>query len=376
MSWLPTTPYEQRAADPDGDIEFILDDSNGTPTTLRVSGKVLSISSPVFKALVRPRFQEGQALTASQLLGLAPHQTHASSSLHTNQASQPVQIPLPDDDAQAMTWLCHALHLRKFLDHKPHLTLVQRIAVLSKKYQCAQALGPWTSVWLKEWNETRNTPEKHATKDHFQMLCVANALDDDVQFFKTCQDIIRYTEEDYWPSSEALSDPEDLGFQMLPEGLIGSLRARRERAISMIRAIIEGAIDPLINPNLSEQEAKYKGRSCPLEATSHDCQREIHVAHYVTELAHIGLWPLSRLNESGMGEIHNALRHYRAFEETLTFAYRENLPDCRCAFYSMDHVIKNHAVNTAEFLLEARFCLAQARAGRFDVADHSSCNLQ
>ncbi|KAL8628824.1 hypothetical protein Q9189_005456 [Teloschistes chrysophthalmus] len=376
MTSLPATHYEQRAADPDGDIEFILDDPNGTPSTLRVSGKVLSISSPVFKALIRPRFQEGQALTASQLLGLAPHQTHATGSRNTDQTMQPVKIPLPDDDAQAMTWLCHALHLRGFLDHKPDLALVERVAILSKKYQCAQALGPWTSVWLKKWNKTRNNPRQHGTKDHFQMLCIANALDDDVQFFKTCQDIIRYTGDDAWPSTETMSASDDPGFQMLPEGFVGSLKARRDRAISVIRETIEGAIDPLINPNLTEQEARYKGRRCPLAATSHDCQRAILVAHFFTELARIGLWPLSRLNMFGMGQIHDALRHYRSFEESETFIYGENLPDCRCAFYSMDHVIKNHAVNTAQFLLESRFCLAQARAGRFDVQHHMSCDLQ
>ncbi|KAL9576326.1 MAG: hypothetical protein Q9212_007196 [Teloschistes hypoglaucus] len=319
MAGLPTTQYEQRDADPDGDIEFILNDPNGTPIILRVSGKVLSIHSPVFKALVRHPFQEGQALTASQLLGLASAQTN------TNHATQPVKIALPEDDAQAMTWLCHALHLHHFLDLTPDLALVERIAVLSKKYQCAPRA--------------------------LRRRCLAK-------------------------HTEKMSGFEDAGFQMLPEGFTASLKARRDRAISVIRETIEGAIDPLINPNLTEQEAEYKGRYCPLAAPSHKCQREAHIAHYMTELAEIGLYPLSRLNMFGMGQIHDALRQYRAFEETEAFAYRKKTPNCRCAFYSMDDVIKYNAVNTAAFLLGARFCLAPARAGRFDVADHSSCNLQ
>ncbi|KAI4237015.1 MAG: hypothetical protein LQ352_007964 [Teloschistes flavicans] len=386
-------PYERRHADPDGDIEFILD-PNGTPSTLRVSGKVLSISSPVFKALIRPHFQEGQALTATFLLGLPSLQNHTSGSWNTSQATQPIKIPLPDDNVDAMTWLCHALHLRNFLNQEPDIALLGQIAVLCKKYQCAQAIVPWTSVWLKKWNESRDDPEQHRTKDHFRMLCIANALDDDAQFFKTCQDICRYSVDEDHPSSEKMSDPDELGFRMLPGGLVGKynllaysmamltlhyiecLRARRDRAISMITDIIEGAIDPFINPNLTEREASYKGRSCRLEATSHECQREIHVSHYVTELAHIGLWPLSRLHLLGMGQIYNALRQYRAFEGTMTYQYRENLPDCRCAFYSIDSLIQHQAVNTARFLLEARFCMAQARAGRFKVHEHANCDLQ
>ncbi|KAL8688163.1 MAG: hypothetical protein Q9218_005860, partial [Villophora microphyllina] len=352
MASNPTYPNQRRSADPDGDIEFILD-PEGKSSTLLVSSKVLSLNSPVFKALIRPYFQEGRALTASQLLGISSIQDNAYGSQNITQAAQPIQIPLPDDNAEGMTWLCHALHLRKFLNHEPDIAVLEQVTFLCKKYQCSEAIGVWTSTSLEQWNKTRDKPEDHGIKDHFRMLSIANALDDEAQFWKTCEDIVRFSVDADYPSSETLCDPNELGFQLLPVGTIDWLAARREKAISQITETIEEAVDPHINPKLTEREANYKGRQCKLDDPQHVCQRENHIAHYMTELARVGLWPLSKMASLGMGKIYDALCQYLAFEENMQYLYRKNLPDCRCGFYTMDSLIQKEAANCALFELKS-----------------------
>ncbi|KAL8703182.1 MAG: hypothetical protein Q9201_003631 [Fulgogasparrea decipioides] len=194
----PTTYHERTPADPEGDVLLKLYSPEGH-STLRVSAKVLSISSPVFKALFNPEhFKEGQALSSSK----------------------PLEVSLPEDDADAMTWLCHALHLRPTLDQEPDFAMCEQVAFLCDKYQCAQALIPWVRVWIPKW---RGAPVEPGTKkDHFRILCMAYALDDEVQFWRCCQDIIWLGVDSDFPSEEKLSDPSEIGLAILPEGFVGT----------------------------------------------------------------------------------------------------------------------------------------------------------
>lgn len=80
-------------ADQAGDLLLELEtDTDGrlTQSSVRVSSKVLSLASPVFAAMLNPKFAEGQAL------------------LNATSPDTP-SISLPDDDSEAVVWLCKAL---------------------------------------------------------------------------------------------------------------------------------------------------------------------------------------------------------------------------------------------------------------------------
>ncbi|PWW77323.1 hypothetical protein C7212DRAFT_185705, partial [Tuber magnatum] len=109
-----------------GDVLAIL------PTTsakLRISSKVLSTASPVFRSMFSPRFREGAALASATGL---------------------TEIEFPDDSPQALETIFNVLHFRhdcvgEGFDHDA----LYKIALVVDKYDLAKALGPWKEVWLR-----------------------------------------------------------------------------------------------------------------------------------------------------------------------------------------------------------------------------------
>lgn len=87
---------------------------------ISVSSVILSNGSSTFRAMLSPRFKEGQELAS---------------------ASTPVEVSLPDDDAQAMTLLCQILHLRNRSMGMPLApNMLLRLVVLADKYDCTEAI--------------------------------------------------------------------------------------------------------------------------------------------------------------------------------------------------------------------------------------------
>ncbi|GIZ45836.1 hypothetical protein CKM354_000898700 [Cercospora kikuchii] len=79
-----------QAIDPEGDVILVVGELDDQ---FQVSSAVLSKASPVFQAMLGPNFREGQQL-------------------RSNGNTEPVEIPLPDDDPKAMTLMCRLLHCR------------------------------------------------------------------------------------------------------------------------------------------------------------------------------------------------------------------------------------------------------------------------
>ena len=101
--------------------------------SILVSSKVLTLASRVFSAMLGPHFLEGQRSASGTL---AP-------------------IPLPDDDADAMTTLCHILHFNDCaLPDKPELELFKNLALLCDKYDCVTPLKFVAEHWLLLWEDT------------------------------------------------------------------------------------------------------------------------------------------------------------------------------------------------------------------------------
>ena len=195
---IPSDFTPEGHADPEGDVIFSLDTEN-TPTNgqhhlLKVSSQIMSRASPVFEAMFNPRFTG-----------------RANFSYH-----DPLEIALPQDDYQALTWICFALHLQDLPEGRMPLELLKRIGILADKYGCAQKLQPWSRLWLDEWSDS-------AAQDwnRWEFLWMGYALLDVQIFYKASERLIYGRPiENHDFDSDSL---DGVGFSLLPARTIGML---------------------------------------------------------------------------------------------------------------------------------------------------------
>jgi len=93
-------------------------------------------------------------------------------SLSNQTTSGKPPIPLPDDNAEAFTILCNAIHYRT--DEVPRivaLACLENLAIICDKYNCTSALAPWSAMWLQVGIES------HDAKDLNKLLFAAYVLD-------------------------------------------------------------------------------------------------------------------------------------------------------------------------------------------------------
>lgn len=136
-------------ADPRGDIIFLVGPDDNR-TSIQVSSKALSLASPVFRAMFGSGFLEG---------------TPTGSGV-------PRTVALPDDNPAAMSVLCYILHFQFDQDSMGSFKVFESLAVLVDKYQCAQALKPWTTSWIQRWPGSSEGED-----NYFNMVHIAYAFD-------------------------------------------------------------------------------------------------------------------------------------------------------------------------------------------------------
>ncbi|KAI5356901.1 putative BTB/POZ domain-containing protein [Septoria linicola] len=114
---------------PEGDVTLVFGATEDAQTTrIRVSSVVLSLGSPVFKAMLGPHFKEGQILkTGSQL-----------------------DLPLPDDDPEIMLLICEVMHMKRVTMNQPNPERLLRLAVVVDKYDCRVALAYFICTWFQQ----------------------------------------------------------------------------------------------------------------------------------------------------------------------------------------------------------------------------------
>lgn len=175
--------------DSGGDVIFIVGCDKLT-TRLLVSSKALSLASPVFAVMFSPRFKEGSNLNSSC----------------------PSEVPLPEDDPEAMTLLCNCLHFRH--DHIPRnveFSLLKALAILCDKYDAAKAISVWIILWLQKWEASK-------CEDGFEgLLAVIYALDCGEAFAKMSKKAI-LDQVGPFDTHRALD-----GFDMVPISLLSIL---------------------------------------------------------------------------------------------------------------------------------------------------------
>ncbi|KAK3652909.1 hypothetical protein LTR56_004857 [Elasticomyces elasticus] len=101
----------------EGDVILVLDDGK---KRIKVSAALLSMASPVFKAMLGPHFLEGQVQRSPE---------------------NPQNIHLPEDDPEAMVTLSKLVHF-----DTPHQSALgpgslRKVAVLADKYDCTHAIS-------------------------------------------------------------------------------------------------------------------------------------------------------------------------------------------------------------------------------------------
>ncbi|KAI6797742.1 hypothetical protein KC363_g262 [Hortaea werneckii] len=114
----------------DGDIILALSQN----LYIRVSSPVLRLVSPVFKAMLSPRFKEGNVPRSSD---------------------QPIEISLPKDDGIAMKHLCLLLHGRTGDSYshgdRTFPTQIRALAILADKYDCVEAIALQAEAMLSRF---------------------------------------------------------------------------------------------------------------------------------------------------------------------------------------------------------------------------------
>ncbi|KAK0108249.1 hypothetical protein ONS95_003067 [Cadophora gregata] len=94
---------------------------------MQVSSKHLGLASPVFKAMLGHGFKEGEAF----------------------RADGKVEIPLPDDDAAAMTILLAIMHGRgRRVPREVSLPQLALLSIVIDKYQAQEIAEIYTDIWI------------------------------------------------------------------------------------------------------------------------------------------------------------------------------------------------------------------------------------
>ena len=152
----------QNGPDPTGDL-ILLVGSKDKSKSIQVSSKVLSLASPVFAAMLGPRFAEGQALPATK-------------------PSSPITLTLPEDDSEAMVWFCQTIHFERQLDPELSLPLLAKLATLCDKYDASLAFLSWSEMLLSDFEDSTEASwseflwMSHAFGNHNSFWRVSRAL--------------------------------------------------------------------------------------------------------------------------------------------------------------------------------------------------------
>lgn len=237
--------------DPEGDVILICG-----KTEFQVSSKVLSLASPVFKALFSPSFAEGQ-----------PTSSKAS------------RIQLHDDDAESMLFMCAVLHHKCAFSKGIGLERLERLAVVTDKYDCVCAMCYWGRC------EIYNT--KH-TKEPSRLLWPAYAFDE-AQFFNSLTKFMMLNlpnDGKAQTASRKYGIPEEIESH-IPEGLFEAIFLAEQD----VKRDMQIQIEQIISPIAEKSTAGDLILGSDDIIFSHcDC---ISISSLINGLSRQGLWPLT-----------------------------------------------------------------------------------
>lgn len=151
---------------------------------LRVSSKVLTLNSPVFKAMLGGKFKEGTELAEN--MG----------------SPEPYSIDFPDDDVEAMTILCQILH-NVYVSERPKPMGLSRLASIGDKYECINALKYCGMVWIRDWLQDFEENEP-AMIDFCHLLVFSYVIDLPSEFSEISWRMFLYHEGPFSSTSDQI----------------------------------------------------------------------------------------------------------------------------------------------------------------------------
>ncbi|KAK5734976.1 hypothetical protein LTR17_008465 [Elasticomyces elasticus] len=263
-------------ADPNESYAHLVSSDEFTDTQrrsprIRVSSTALSLGSPVFKALLAPRFAEGCQLA------------HSST----------VEIPLPDDDFDDMALVCSILHHRN--DRVPQeldADGVLRCAELSDKYGRALAVRSAVEAWIL--SDVQSTSITDLGKHLVAAATVKN------------QKLLRSL------SKQLLLRADTAIHAIVPDGPFkpNSLCTELDRCLTTLQREVIAVVENLIDrQTMEETYAENPGLECPDDCTV----IARRVTSYLKQLKTHELWP-THARCKALADSLDRLRHIRLRE--------------------------------------------------------------
>jgi hypothetical protein len=149
---------------------------------IRISSKVMSLASPVFKGMFRSGFKEG----------LTPQST----------ASNPSIISLPDDDPTAFIYLSRAIHFQGCeLPKHVNIAFFEKLASMYDKYQCTAPIASYVQAPLEKLAASAST------RDLGKILFVAYILDAPHLFSSASWKMVIAQEQPWQAIPDAMNHP-------------------------------------------------------------------------------------------------------------------------------------------------------------------------
>ncbi|KAK1977610.1 hypothetical protein LZ30DRAFT_773352 [Colletotrichum cereale] len=187
---------------------------------LRVSSKVLMLNSPVFKAMLGGKFKEATGLAKNTGF------------------TEPYSVDLPDDDVEAMTILCQILH-NVYVIARPKPIGLSKLAFISDKYECTQALKYCGMVWVRDWLQDfeENVPP---IIDFCHLLVFSYVVDLPLEFSEVSWRIFLHHEGPFSSTSDQVKIFAD--HPLLRHDIIRCLEEKRHECCN---AFYKGLISPM-----------------------------------------------------------------------------------------------------------------------------------
>ncbi|KAL6715638.1 hypothetical protein ACLMJK_006599 [Lecanora helva] len=244
----PSSNVRNIEPDPSGDLVLILGDPS-EQTYIRVSSKILSIASPVLAAMLGPKYAEGNTLSTTGSL----------------------ELTLPEDDPEAMVWVCNIVHLKQSFTHIS-VALMEKIAVTCDKYDMSGALSVWGEAWLSHIDLSTDGEARYG-----RLLWIAYALGCQTVFYNKSYNMIWYHTE-----AELRLMKEDWKGTSIPEDVLKAIMKQRKGALKRIFTAIDALIAPFVRTKCHYSEEHSNKEAC------------FHLAetgHFFQELLRCKLWP-------------------------------------------------------------------------------------
>lgn len=329
LEYLAFHWIDQKEPDDDGDVILSL-----SGRSVKVSSKVLSLASPVFKRMLTSPFKEGGGECSP---------------------ANPKVIDLPDDDTHAMVWICYLIHpipIRLATDLPQ--SFVERLVLHADKWDCLESISLWTRFWLEQYSNIDWLFETAQSRGRlfpyrpecWGLLRLSFIMGNHEAFWA----ISRYLTYELTPGNyrdDVRSALRRSGFGEIPHFVRGMYPVRMLDAvlITAIEMMIELGKKPVNNiyarvEALIDQASKIPSGFCQNAAASYVpakfCHREEQIRHFFSQLWKISVWPKSEIRKrdlSTQGYI-DQLDNYVNWESVRKLPSgkqrRWNKPKCRC----------------------------------------------